>query len=203
MVLNSNRKAPKSSRRKPIQDRSRLLVDSVLEAAAQVLDEYGFDGATTARIAERAGVSVGSIYQYFGTKNALFDALAARLIERLLLAALPALDASDRTFEDRIELAFRRGFEVVSRYPTILRKLAVATETSFESRFAVARVTATGFAAEVLTAHRESLGVTDPHFAARLLVDVAEGIVFNLRRDDVGDRVAREGARLIVRYCAP
>jgi len=56
-------------------------VAAILEAAAQVFDARGLKGATTDRIAARAGVSVGSLYQYFGNKEGVLEALALRWIE--------------------------------------------------------------------------------------------------------------------------
>lgn len=63
-------------RKKPVQERSRFTVDVILEAAVQVFEQYGYAAGTTARIAERAGVSVGSLYQYFPNKDAILVALA-------------------------------------------------------------------------------------------------------------------------------
>jgi AcrR family transcriptional regulator len=60
-----------SSRKRPKQSRSTDLVAAILEAAAQVLAREGAPRFTTARVAERAGVSVGSIYQYFPNKAAI------------------------------------------------------------------------------------------------------------------------------------
>ncbi len=60
-----------SSRKRPSQARSTELVAAILEAAAQVLAKEGAPRFTTARVAERAGVSVGSIYQYFPNKAAI------------------------------------------------------------------------------------------------------------------------------------
>jgi AcrR family transcriptional regulator len=60
-----------SSRKRPKQARSTELVSAILEAAAQVLAKEGAPRFTTARVAERAGVSVGSIYQYFPNKAAI------------------------------------------------------------------------------------------------------------------------------------
>ena len=60
-----------SSRKRPKQARSTDLVAAILEAAAQVLAKEGAPRFTTARVAERAGVSVGSIYQYFPNKAAI------------------------------------------------------------------------------------------------------------------------------------
>jgi DNA-binding transcriptional regulator YbjK len=60
-----------SSRKRPKQARSTDLVAAILEAAAQVLAKEGAPRFTTARVSERAGVSVGSIYQYFPNKAAI------------------------------------------------------------------------------------------------------------------------------------
>lgn len=68
----TTRRTPQiSSRKQPRQARSTELVAAVLEAAAQVLAEQGAQRFTTARVAERAGVSVGSLYQYFPNKAAI------------------------------------------------------------------------------------------------------------------------------------
>lgn len=68
---------PANLRRKPRQARSIAIVDAIIEGAARVFDREGLD-ATTNRIAVEAGVSVGSVYQYFADKQALLDAVATR-----------------------------------------------------------------------------------------------------------------------------
>ena len=60
------------------QERSRATVEAILEATARILIREGFDKASTNRVAEVAGVSVGSLYQYFPSKDALVAALIAR-----------------------------------------------------------------------------------------------------------------------------
>jgi AcrR family transcriptional regulator len=69
--MTDRRSAQISSRKRPKQARSNDLVAAILEAAAQVLAKEGAPRFTTARVAERAGVSVGSIYQYFPNKAAI------------------------------------------------------------------------------------------------------------------------------------
>lgn len=66
----------KNWRRSPTQERSRFTVEAILDAAVQVFEKHGYAAGTTARIAERAGVSVGSLYQYFPNKDAILVALA-------------------------------------------------------------------------------------------------------------------------------
>jgi AcrR family transcriptional regulator len=73
----SHRTPQISSRKQPRQARSTELVAAILQAAAQVLSNEGAQRFTTARVAERAGVSVGSVYQYFPNKAAILFRLQA------------------------------------------------------------------------------------------------------------------------------
>lgn len=65
-------------RRLPVQARSKERVDRILDAAAQLLAEEGYSAVKTNHIAKRAGVSIGSVYQFFPNRLAIFHALAAR-----------------------------------------------------------------------------------------------------------------------------
>lgn len=81
---------PLGPRKRPVQARSKVTVDFLLEAAAQVFHREGF-GATTNRIAKQAGLSIGTLYEYFPNKHALLTALAERhvaLAEHEVRAAL-------------------------------------------------------------------------------------------------------------------
>jgi AcrR family transcriptional regulator len=69
--MTDRRKAQISARKQPLQARSAGLVATILEAATQVLAQEGAARFTTARVAERAGVSIGSLYQYFPNKAAI------------------------------------------------------------------------------------------------------------------------------------
>ena len=72
-------------RKQPLQARSRETVGAIVEATARILEKDGHDGFTTNAVAERAGVSIGTLYQYFPDKEALLGALIAR--ETSLLVA--------------------------------------------------------------------------------------------------------------------
>jgi AcrR family transcriptional regulator len=89
--MTDRRQAQISSRKRPKQARSTDLVAAIIEAAAQVLAKEGAPRFTTARVAERAGVSVGSIYQYFPNKAAILFRLQSdewRSTSELLRAIL-------------------------------------------------------------------------------------------------------------------
>lgn len=100
-------------RKHPRQRRSRQLVDSLIEATGRALVEYGLDHITTVRIAEIAGVSVGSLYQYFEGKDALVEALMDKLAGDIAqgLRRLPLADSAG--LRETVDGAIRFGFAVL------------------------------------------------------------------------------------------
>ncbi len=80
--------APPRARKTPVQARSAETVEAIFEAAIQVLLKDGIERLTTTRVAERAGVSVGTLYQYFPNKQALLYAV----LELHLLQVLTSLE---------------------------------------------------------------------------------------------------------------
>jgi AcrR family transcriptional regulator len=88
--------SPKLSglRKLPTQARSRARVDGILKAAGTLLGEVGYDGLSTNLIAERAGVPVGSIYQFFEGKDDIVAALVQQFQDRIHRLAAAQLDAA-------------------------------------------------------------------------------------------------------------
>lgn len=76
--------AEKPLRRVPVQGRSVARVARMLDACAELLDEVGYDALTTTQLAERAGVAIGSVYQFFPDKRAVVQALTVRNLEGYL-----------------------------------------------------------------------------------------------------------------------
>ncbi len=77
------RRVRTTPRKKPRQERSRATVDAILDATARVLVQEGYERASTNRVAEKAGVSVGSLYQYFPNKEAMVGELVERFSRRI------------------------------------------------------------------------------------------------------------------------
>ena len=100
--MRNRRQLADHKRRNPTQARARETIAAILEAAAQILERGGREALGTNHIAERAGVSIGSLYQYFADKDAILLALARRELGKgqdVVLAALaqaPNLDAEQR-----------------------------------------------------------------------------------------------------------
>jgi AcrR family transcriptional regulator len=86
------RPSPLKPRKTPRQQRSTETVNVILEAAARVLERHGLAGFTTNAVAERAGVSIGSLYQYFPSKEALTATLIRRETCTLIENAAAAFD---------------------------------------------------------------------------------------------------------------
>jgi AcrR family transcriptional regulator len=79
----TSRRKTASGRRRPQQRRARETVEAVLDAVIRILKRDGSRGLTTNRIAEVAGVSIGSVYQYFPDKQAIFAALHQRHVDQI------------------------------------------------------------------------------------------------------------------------
>jgi AcrR family transcriptional regulator len=111
-------------RKSPKQARSQATVEAIVEAAARILEQRGHEGFSTNAVAELAGVSIGSLYQYFPRKDALIGALIVRETTGLLTEAQAAL----------AEPTGRAGFSVVIRAAVAhqLRRPTLARLLDFE-----------------------------------------------------------------------
>jgi AcrR family transcriptional regulator len=98
---------PERVRRIPRQERSKKRYEAILDAAAEVFASAGFEAATMEAVAAGAGTSIGSVYQFFPNKLALFQALAERSLERsrLLFDALMTPEAMARPWWELLEAA--------------------------------------------------------------------------------------------------
>ena len=101
-------------RKQPQQQRAIYLVDTVLHAAQLCIAEYGLLQLTTPKIAERSGISVGSIYQYFENKEQIVQELLLRKSETLGLALKQLVVTQEQlTIEEIIPLSVQFGFDMM------------------------------------------------------------------------------------------
>ena len=101
-------------RKKPQQQRAKMIVESILEATQICIAEHGLLNVTTPKIAEKSGVSVGSIYQYFGNKEEIIQELLRRKSEQLGLALKQiAISQEDLTIREIIPLSIQFGFDMM------------------------------------------------------------------------------------------
>ena len=101
-------------RKKPKQQRSRQMVDALIEATATAIVERGLEGVTTHHIADAAGVSVGSLYQYFDDKDALVEALVDKLANEIAQALLRLPMSQNGDLRSNVSLIIQFGFGLLN-----------------------------------------------------------------------------------------
>jgi AcrR family transcriptional regulator len=206
-----SRAIPTNPRKTASQKRSQATVEALLDATARVLTKVGYDRASTNRIAATAGVSVGSLYQYFPNKEALVAALVARHNREMLallsdaLKEVASLDLGTaiaklvRAAVDAhlVDPALHRVFdEQVPRMGQLAKIEALEGET-----FRLVR--------RYLEQRRSEIAVRDLDSATSILVTTVEALThqFVIRRPDAPDRerdrFIDEVTRLVVGYLQP
>ncbi len=205
------RAIPTTPRKSATQKRSQAMVETLLDATARVLTREGYDRASTNRIAATAGVSVGSLYQYFPNKEALVAALVARHnreMLQLLQDALREVASFDLATAIRelvraaldahlVDSALHRIFaEQVPRMGQLAKIEALQQET-----FLMVRA--------YLEERRKEISVQDLDSATSICVTTVEALTheFVINRPDTldsdRDRFIDEVTRLIVGYLRP
>jgi AcrR family transcriptional regulator len=196
-------------RKQASQGRSRATVDALIEATARILVREGFDKASTNRIAASAGVSVGSLYQYFPGKEALVAAVMERHSQELMrvvrgalagVAALP-VEQAVRTLVAAAVKAHRvdpKLHRVLSEQIPRTGRLE-NTETFNRENYALFRA--------YLEAHRDEFRTLDLGLAAFVCVTSIEALthVAVLHHSETFSEAAfaalvDEATRLVVRY---
>lgn len=117
-------KTPATPRKQPKQERSQVTVEAILSATAHILTENGYNQLTTNRVAERAGVSIGSLYQYFPNKEALIFALAEQHANEMVQLAKQHLEGlSDRTIPEVLRQIIKAALAAHAVNPKLHRVL--------------------------------------------------------------------------------
>jgi AcrR family transcriptional regulator len=113
-----------SPRKKPLQSRSKATVEAVLTAAARILEDRGLAAFNTNAVAERAGVSIGSLYQYFPSKDAILVALMEQSLTMFSEDLSEAIDGApgDSLAED-LKFMLQMGLMSHLRRPNLMRLL--------------------------------------------------------------------------------
>ena len=194
------KKVPKPARRKAKQERAHATLAIVLEAAAQVLQREGYARATTNRIAEVAGVSVGTIYQYFPNKDAIFDAVIQQEIAQLLGVLQRAVPDPRESLADALRGVLRALVQSRPDAPILYRSLEHVPNGLFRRRIADARGNAVAWVRALLAAHPKDVRVRDLDTAAFVVVAAVEGIALNASADFFQKRGVDQVASLFTRY---
>jgi AcrR family transcriptional regulator len=116
---------PKPTRKQPQQARSRATVTAILDAATRILDRESLDAATTTRIAEVAGISIGTLYQYFSERDAILDALQDRELERAMELMQTVLTGAHTSARELARHVIQGLLGLYARAPGLHRVLVV------------------------------------------------------------------------------
>ena len=170
-------------RKLPKQARSEATVEAILEAAGQVFERHGYAAATTNRIAARAGVSIGSLYQYFPNKDAILVALVHRHLAESAAALGPHIERLNRGagFDELLPDVVEAMVALHALAPSLHRVLFEETQLPptlraelDELEDGLVELTADALAADPLSAP------ADPRLAARVVVNTIEGLTHRL-----------------------
>jgi AcrR family transcriptional regulator len=203
------RKPATKPRKNASQERSRATVDALIEATARILVREGFDKASTNRIAEVAGVSVGSLYQYYPSKEALVATVIDRHNQEIMQVVRGALaEVASQPIEKAVRGLVAVAIEAHRVNPRLHRVLAeqiprtgrlADVEVFSRENFALFRA--------FLDDHRDELRVTDLGLAAFVCVTSIEALTHNavlhhsdMLGDDAVEALVDEATRLVVGY---
>jgi AcrR family transcriptional regulator len=194
-------------RKLPKQPRSEATVQAVLEAAAQVFERHGYAAGTTNRIAERAGVSIGTVYQYFPNKDAILVALVHQHLAESTAALQPHLDRlnSGAGFDDVLPDIVQAMVAIHALAPRLHRVLFEETQLPPTLRAELDELEdrLVDMAAGALAADTDS-PPADPRLSARIVINTIEGLTHRLvLRPPPGvtpNAIAREITALVRAY---
>ena len=199
----------KTAVRRPRQARSRATVEAILEGTAQVLRAEGLEGCTTSKIAKRAGVSVGTLYQYFPHKEAVYEALIDRLLATQMAARAELIQAEPETYDlgPAISSLIDSLLAIHRADPTLQHQLHRYEAAAGFARLEVYQRQLQVIVAEQLRRHAEHFRPLNPELSARFVVLSMTGVVVRLARETPDDldlpAVRRELVALLAGYLSP
>lgn len=168
---------PVRPRTQPRQLRAQTTVDAILIAAEQIITKHGYENATTNRIAELAGVSIGSLYQYFPNKEAVAVALVERIVSResdrlrdvvISVMQAPVSEAMPKIIRELVRVAQEKEFSLVRELqllPQLRDDLGRVSTHNFTHTIGLA----------YLTGHKHETTVEDPAVAFFIIQNAING----------------------------
>lgn len=193
---------PLTPRKRPRQARAAVTLDAVFEATIQVLLAVGPHRLTTTRVAERAGVSVGTLYQYFANKHALIYALNERYLDTLAVRIETTCQAQHGApaatmVEALIDCYWRAKTERADVTRALYRSVAELDNEALIDAFAARADAAT----TAMLASAPDLVADDLESMNRTLVTVIFGTVRNAFERNLSAAEAEELRRQLVTMC--
>ncbi|WP_083196712.1 TetR/AcrR family transcriptional regulator [Rhizobium sp. AC27/96] len=190
-------------RKEPSQARSRATVDAILEAGARILGDRGWAGFTTNAVAAVAGISIGSLYQYFPDKLSLVEAIRRRHFDDVLAVMRKAM-AGDLPLQQRAEALVEGMIDAHNINPELHRVLLDEAPGYDGSRLAHDAFLAEyqSHYRDFVIAHRSGRKGPGDDVLAQLLSGAVEGVIHSAaRKRTLGSpELKKELARMICSY---
>ncbi|MEZ2127942.1 MULTISPECIES: TetR/AcrR family transcriptional regulator [unclassified Sinorhizobium] len=190
-------------RKEPRQARSRATVETIVQAGARILSDQGWAGFTTNKVADLAGVSIGSLYQYFPDKLSLVDAIRRRHLEDCL-AVMQRSQTEGLSPEQFVASLVRDMIAAHSICPGLHRVLLDEAPSSDDyrnpnSEFEIEYL---AYYARAVATYRKRQPNAADHLAALVISDAIDGVIHNAaRRGRLGDpALQNELIRLVSPY---
>ena len=170
-------------RKEPRQARSRATVEAIIHAGARVLAERGMDGFTTNAAADVAGVSIGSLYQYFPDKSSLIDAVRRRHLDDVL-GVVREMGQGNRPITQLVENLVDGMIAVHSIQPALHRVLldeaphqdgSRSIHGTFEAEYL-------GRYRAIIAISQDGKGSADLDVKAQVLSSAVEGVIHSAAR---------------------
>lgn len=177
--MRATKKHTTEPRKQPRQARSVATVSAVLEGVAQVLETEGYEKMTTTRVAERAGTSVGTLYQYFPSKEALLVAAMEEKMAQVDRALGKVFDLpADAPLAEHVRVMITALIAEKGRRPRLNAELA-RQGPRLEKLKLLSRTLdrAHGMVRALLDAHKDETTVTDVDLSAWLVVHSVNGMI--------------------------
>ncbi|WP_382163366.1 TetR/AcrR family transcriptional regulator [Hydrogenophaga sp. ANAO-22] len=190
-------------RKQPRQARSRTTVDAIVQAGARILGQRGWAGFTTNAVAEAAGVSIGSLYQYFPDKHALIDAIRRQHLDDCLSAVQkPTTGKSLRRYVEALVddmIAVHAGNPGLHQ---VLLDEVLAAEGLRDPHSAFEKTYLGCHASAVAHYRGQATAAAADALAGTLVSDALDGVIHNaIRRGELASTAVRsELVRLLLLY---
>lgn len=190
-------------RKEPRQERSRATVDAVIHAAARILSDHGWAGFTTNRVAETAGVSIGSLYQYFPDKISIVEAVRHRHLEDCL-SIMKNVSQKRQSLAKFVEELVAGMIAVHSIHPGLHKVLLddAPSQEGTNDPNSVFEQEYLGLYAAAITPHMTGGTKVESKTVALIVSDAIDGIIHNAaRRGDLqSPKVRQEMIALVHAY---
>ncbi|NVZ20824.1 TetR/AcrR family transcriptional regulator [Pseudomonas costantinii] len=190
-------------RKEPRQARSRATVQTIIQAGARVLSDEGWAGFTTNKVADLAGVSVGSLYQYFPDKLSLVSAIRQNHLDDCLntLRKIKAKGLAPVQFLASVVQAMIQAHSVCPGLHRVLLDEAPSSE-DYRNPNSGFEIEYLAFYADAVSTHRNRPPNKADYISALIISDAIDGVIHNAaRRGLLGDPAIQSGLiRLISQY---